>query len=208
MKYIIMCGGGLGHWERPRHLTFVNNERIVARTIRLLKKNGVTDIAISSNNPEFVMFSVPVITNMNKDCWVDAFVPEDGPVCYMMGDVVYSEKAIKKIVETETEDIEFFASSPPFSRYYIKPWAEPFAFKVVNQKHLKKDANIEELDLSIRAYNLLARANIQTIEELQGKTKSEIMRVRNMGLKSLREIEEKLIKVTGSGFADEREENE
>ena len=71
-----------------------------------------------------------------------------------------------------------------------------------------KDANIEELDLSIRAYNLLARANIQTIEELQGKTKSEIMRVRNMGLKSLREIEEKLIKVTGSGFADEREENE
>ena len=71
-----------------------------------------------------------------------------------------------------------------------------------------KDANIEELDLSIRAYNLLARANIQTIEELQGKTKSEMMSVRNMGLKSLREIEEKLIKVTGSGFADEREENE
>ena len=68
-----------------------------------------------------------------------------------------------------------------------------------------KDANIEELDLSIRAYNLLARANIRTIEELQGKTKSEMMSVRNMGLKSLREIEEKLIKVTGSGFADERE---
>lgn len=68
-----------------------------------------------------------------------------------------------------------------------------------------KDANIEELDLSIRAYNLLARANIQTIEELQGKTKSEMKSVRNMGLKSLREIEEKLIKVTGSGFADERE---
>lgn len=138
MKYIIMCGGGLGHWERPRHLTFVNNERIVARTIRLLKQNGITDIAISSNNPEFVMFSVPVITNMNKDCWVDAFVPEDGPVCYICGDVVFSDKAIKKIVETETEDIEFFASSPPFSRYYIKPWAEPFAFKVVNQKHLKE----------------------------------------------------------------------
>ena len=71
-----------------------------------------------------------------------------------------------------------------------------------------KDANIEELDLSIRAYNLLARANIQTIEELQNKTKSEMKKVRNMGLKSLREIEEKLIKVTGSGFADEREVNE
>ena len=71
-----------------------------------------------------------------------------------------------------------------------------------------KKANIEELDLSVRAYNLLVRANIKTIEELQNKTKSEMKIVKNMGLKSLREIEEKLIKVTGSGFADEREENE
>ena len=40
-------------------------------------------------------------------------------------------------VETDTDDIEFFASSPPFSKDYIKPWAEPFAFKVRNTDHLK-----------------------------------------------------------------------
>ena len=50
---------------------------------------------------------------------------------------MYSPEAIKTIVETNTKDIEFFASAPPFSKQYSKKWAEPFAFKVVNQKHLK-----------------------------------------------------------------------
>lgn len=51
---------------------------------------------------------------------------------HIFGDVVFSEEAIKEIVETETNDIEFFASAPPFAPGYIKQWAEPFAFKVVN----------------------------------------------------------------------------
>ena len=56
----------------------------------------------------------------------------------MFGDVVFSPPAIRKIVETETDDIEFFASAPPFSANYFKSYAEPFAFKVVNTKHLKE----------------------------------------------------------------------
>ena len=56
----------------------------------------------------------------------------DDPVCYLFGDVVFSREAIRTIVATETDDIEFFASSPPFAPEYSKPWAEPFAFKVVN----------------------------------------------------------------------------
>ena len=70
--------------------------------------------------------------------WVDAFYPTDEPVCYLFGDVVYSPEAIKTIVGTETDDIEFFASSPPFAPEYIKPWAEPFALKVRNTEHLKR----------------------------------------------------------------------
>ena len=56
------------------------------------------------------------------------------PVCYVFGDVFYSPEAIKTIVETKTDDIEFFASAPPYSDQYIKRWAEPFAFKVQNAK--------------------------------------------------------------------------
>ena len=147
MKYIIMCGGTYKKWETPRHILPINGEPIVARTIRLLRENGIEDIAISSNNSVFEQFGVPVLRHDNgmvvteelniKGYWVDAFYPTDEPVCYLFGDVVYSPEAIQTIVETETDDIEFFASSPPFAPEYIKPWAEPFALKVENTDHLK-----------------------------------------------------------------------
>jgi len=56
------------------------------------------------------------------------------PVCYIFGDVYFSEDAIRTIIQTETDSIEFFASAPPFADKYMKPWAEPFAFKVNDPK--------------------------------------------------------------------------
>lgn len=147
MKYIIMCGGVYKRWETPRQLTEICGEPLVARTIRQLREAGAEDIAISSDNPAFEGFGVPVLKHDNSmvvseslsvsGYWVDAFYPTDEPVCYLFGDVVYSLEAIKIIMETETDDIEFFASAPPFSPEYMKPWAEPFALKVVNTDHLK-----------------------------------------------------------------------
>ena len=52
---------------------------------------------------------------------------------------------------------------------------------------------IEELDLSVRSYNCLKRAGIQTVLELTEKTEEEMAKVRNLGKKSLKEIKEKLI---------------
>ena len=151
MKYIIMCGGTYQRWKKPRHFTELNGEPIVARTIRLLRENGVDDISISSNDPTFEQFGVPVLSHNNSmivsaalevsGYWVDAFYPTDEPTCYIFGDVVFSPEAIKTIVETETDDIQFFASAPPFSERYTKPWAEPFALKVVNTEHLKHAIN-------------------------------------------------------------------
>lgn len=51
---------------------------------------------------------------------------------------------------------------------------------------------IEELDLSVRSYNCLKRAAISTVAELTQKTEEEMMKVRNLGKKSLREVKEKL----------------
>ena len=65
MKYIIMCGGNYPHWETPKQLTYIFNETLVERTIRLLRENGVTDINISSNNPVFERFGVPVLHHEN-----------------------------------------------------------------------------------------------------------------------------------------------
>lgn len=145
MKYIIMCGGKYDKWETPRHLTPINGEVLVARTIRQLKEHGVTDICISSNDPIFEQFGVPVLNHSNSyhargyndfdGYWSDAFYPTLSPVCYIFGDVVFTDEAIEKIVNTETNDIEFFASAPPFSKEYKKDSAEPFALKVVNTAH-------------------------------------------------------------------------
>ena len=51
---------------------------------------------------------------------------------------------------------------------------------------------IEDLDLSVRSYNCLKRAGIQTVDELTQKTEDEMMRVRNLGKKSLKEVKDKI----------------
>lgn len=154
MKYIIMCGGEYEQWQTPRHLTKINGECIVARTIRLLKENNVKDIAISSNNDVFKQFGVPVLKHTNNyyargyndmdGYWHEAFYLTDKPVCYIFGDVVFSPEAIKTIVNTKTQDIQFFASAPPFAKEYPKPYVEPFALKVQNTQHLQSALSLVE----------------------------------------------------------------
>lgn len=148
MKYIIMAGGSYDKWDTPKHLTELKGEPIVARTIRLLKENGVTDIAISSNNELFEQFGVPLLRHYNPYIlpregraitpWLDAFYPMEEPVTYIFGDVVFSPDAIKTIVSTDTDSIEFFASAKPLPDIYPKHWAEPFAFKVKDTRRFFK----------------------------------------------------------------------
>jgi DNA-directed RNA polymerase subunit alpha len=61
------------------------------------------------------------------------------------------------------------------------------------------EMTIEELDLSVRSYNCLKRAGINTVEELTQKTEEDMIKVRNLGRKSLEEVEFKL-KELGLGF--------
>ena len=147
MKYILLCGGNYTNWKTPRQLVQLGKEKVIERTIRLLQENGIEDIAISTENPAFNELGYEIINRANsfvsdgvntKGNWVDAFPLTEEPVCYVFGDVVFSARAIKTIVETETDDIEFFASAPPFALNYYKKYAEPFAFKVVNTEHFKE----------------------------------------------------------------------
>lgn len=64
--------------------------------------------------------------------------------------------------------------------------------KEETQKEKKLEMTIEELDLSVRSYNCLKRAGINTVQELTEKTEADMMRVRNLGRKSLVEVKEKL----------------
>lgn len=60
---------------------------------------------------------------------------------------------------------------------------------------------IVDLDLSVRSYNCLRRAGIETVYELTQKTEEEMMKVRNLGKKSLKEVKEKLLAI-GLGFRE------
>ena len=62
-----------------------------------------------------------------------------------------------------------------------------------------QEMSIEELDLSVRSYNCLKRANIITVQELTQKTEDDMMKVRNLGKKSLKEVRDKL-KALGLSF--------
>ena len=64
--------------------------------------------------------------------------------------------------------------------------------KPEGKKEKVLEMTVEELDLSVRSFNCLKRAGINTVDELTDKTEDEMMKVRNLGKKSLEEVQEKL----------------
>ena len=74
--------------------------------------------------------------------------------------------------------------------------------KVADHPDAKLSMTIDELDLSVRSFNCLKRANINTVADLIDKTGEDMMRVRNMGKKSLDEVQKKL-EMMGLSLASE-----
>ena len=66
------------------------------------------------------------------------------------------------------------------------------------------EMTIEELDLSVRSFNCLKRAGINTVDDLINKSEEEMMKVRNLGKKSFDEVKEKL-KTLGFNLNSEEE---
>ena len=70
--------------------------------------------------------------------------------------------------------------------------AEVMVEKEDNEKEKVLEMNIDELELSVRSFNCLKRAGINTVEELTSKTPEDMIKVRNLGRKSLEEVLNKL----------------
>ncbi|MDR7074765.1 DNA-directed RNA polymerase subunit alpha [Fictibacillus barbaricus] len=81
--------------------------------------------------------------------------------------------------------------------------AEIMVEKEEDQKEKVLEMTIEELDLSVRSYNCLKRAGINTVQELANKSEEDMMKVRNLGKKSLEEVQEKLDELGLSLRADD-----
>lgn len=146
MKYIIMCGGVYGHFETPKQLSVINGETLVGRTIRLLKENGITDIAISSNDNRFDIFNIPRLEHNNSykyengkqtGYWVDAYYPMTSPCIYLHGDVYYSEDAIRKIINLNPKVNTFIGNQYALNKEHKKV-GEPFGWIIVDQESFRK----------------------------------------------------------------------
>ncbi len=97
------------------------------------------------------------------------------------------EEAVSLGAKVLTEHLDLFVGLTDGAKD-----AEIMVEKEEDKKEKVLEMTIEELDLSVRSYNCLKRAGINTVQELIMKTEEDMMKVRNLGRKSLEEVQEKL----------------
>lgn len=132
MKYIIMAAGKGTRWNNylgiPKHLIEINGETLLARTTRLLKENDINYV-ITGSDERYAQYGT-LIRQTNNDCEIDRFEESiEGDICYLYGDVYYSEDAIKKIIETPVEDVLFFGALEEIFAVKVKDRKFFFAHK-------------------------------------------------------------------------------
>ena len=112
------------------------------------------------------------------EVWTNGSVRPDEAVAKAANILVTHLKLFKSMdgvpEEPETEDIETFVEEP------------------VDETSKILDMTIEDLDLSVRSFNCLKRASINTVADLVEKSEDDMMKVRNLGRKSLDEVKKKL----------------
>jgi DNA-directed RNA polymerase subunit alpha len=96
-------------------------------------------------------------------------------------------EAVALAAKILTAHLESFVTLSPSAEN-----VQVFDTKQAPEKNKLEDMTIEELDLSVRSYNCLKRAAISTVSELCSKSEEEMMKVRNLGKKSLKEVKDKL----------------
>ena len=96
-------------------------------------------------------------------------------------------EAISLAAKILTEHLDIFVNLTDEAKN-----AEIMVEKEETHKEKMLEITIEELDLSVRSYNCLKRAGINTVQELTNKTEADMMKVRNLGRKSLEEVKNKL----------------
>ncbi len=130
---------------------------------------------VTKVNYEIENTRVGQITDYDKltlEVWTDGSIKPDA--------------AISSAAKVLTEHLSLFVN--------LTEHVAPVDFTSAEDEKLERvqEMTIEELDLSVRAYNCLKRAGINTVAELVQRNEEDMMRVRNLGKKSLEEVEQKL----------------
>ena len=112
-RYIIMADGKMTRWKNflvPKHMLPVHGEPILLRTVRLVRRfDPNAEIIITSDNPSYEGPGTVRYEPQNNHCEIDRFTGEligDG-VCFLYGDVYYTDQAIEKIAAMSAEALGF-----------------------------------------------------------------------------------------------------
>ena len=110
---------------------------------------------------------------------------------------VKADEALSLAAKVMTEHLAFFIDLSEATKH-----TQVMVEKEESMKEKVLEMSIEELELSVRSYNCLKRAGIANVQDLAGKTQSEMLKVRNLGKKSFDEVTNKLHSL-GLDFAEE-----
>ena len=141
MKYVIMANGEGKRWNNylgvPKHLVVINGERLIDRTVRLLKENNIKDIIVMASDERYKIKGSKLIGQSIKDYEIDRFDFQflNNEVCFLYGDVYYTEESMKTIVNEDKGDFTYFGR---FGSSKIKEHGEIFAIKVKNTEKFKE----------------------------------------------------------------------
>lgn len=116
MRFVIMADGKGMRWNNyldiPKHLAKVDGEKIISRTVRLLRKmiGECDEIIITSHDPRYEFLGSKRHEPLNNHYEIDRFTEEliVDDMVFLYGDTYYTKDALKKIVRAEPEGLLFF----------------------------------------------------------------------------------------------------
>lgn len=129
MRYVIMAGGPARRWNNynntTKHLIKIGNENMLERIVRQLNENNVTEnIYITSNNPlyevEGTVRNELIYDNKVYNMFYYKFL--DDEITFLYGDTYYSDKIIKEIINSDTDDILFFGNEKSIVGIKVKDY--------------------------------------------------------------------------------------
>lgn len=180
MKALIIAAGESERWQNflgvPKHLVTLCGERLIDRTVRLLRENGVTDIRIVVRDTIDTRYKVPGarVVNASQD-YLEYDVDkvrssqhlwgEDGTLV-LWGDVFFTDEAMKTICENRDE-FQLFCRFTG-SSITGKPWGEPFAMRIMPSVYDKMKSVLNDLAVQHKEGLIKRSGGWEIYREFQG----------------------------------------
>lgn len=191
----IVCDEQIEMVRKDQHIATVNKGSRLTMSISFAKGHGYVT-AEKNKNSAMVIGDIPVdsiftpITRVQidvQDTRVGQSIDYDALTLQIWNDgSIHPDEAISIAAQILIEHLRKFVELTEKE----VPVIEPVVEEETHDKGL--DMSIEEMDLTVRAYNCLKRAGINTVAELVQRSKDDMIKVRNLGRKSLEEVEQKL----------------